>query len=627
MGRKFVPPTHDRARKPAAPAHNPARQPSAIRPFALQPKLAVSRPGDAHEQEADRVADRVVGTSGPHPRHAVGGPPPDTPGAEEGAVRVQTMHADGAATPQSEAPPSVADTLSSPGTPLEPDARAFMESRFGHDFGRVRVHTDARAAASAESLNAVAYTAGSHIVFGAGQYAAGTAAGRRLLAHELTHAIQQQGVQGGLIARQPKPGPTTTLAEVVIPKDDPNAYLVFYDPAIKKDRRLLLPAGTRVEVLKKTGEWREVKLVTGPEPNRTGLLKEKFLAVLPAETKSTPAADAKKAEPQQPQPQGGGAVDPLKRSAKEIMADDKYIDNHIKRMEFYAAEEAHVYYEDGSKLELGLVPPHVKDPFEGVDYHTARSVHGGVTSDEPGVFKYLPRGSELKTPPGVTLSDVLDKLTRTVTFKVEAKSNRIVPTQVNTLTAPTLCQMLMQSEEEYGKLMDATSEGGVKVFTSFKHVLEIYSLLPGGAIAKSAQKAAAGAAAQAGESAAAKLVKKLIEVLGKGGVAKEVVVEGVSLGEVVISRKAGGLAVEYTFIENIGRVAGQGRMVHVALEKAAVEVASLSGLKQAQVIVHTVVNPKWAAYLESLGYTKTLLEKAGEFGFEAVWMRVLPVPG
>ena len=616
MGREFVPPSHDQVPKPAAPSHNPVPQSLAVRPFALQPKLAVSRPGDADEQEADRVAERVVSTNGPHLQRAR---------AEGEGVRVQARHADGAATTQAEAPPSVADTLRSPGTPLEPDTRAFMESRFGHDFGQVRVHTDASAAASAESLNALAYTAGRHIVFGAGQYATATAAGRRLIAHELTHTIQQRDAQGGRIARQPKPG-APTLAEVVIPKDDPNAYLVFYDSAIQKDRRLLLPAGTRVEVLKKTGEWREVRLVTGPEPNRTGLLKDKFLAVLPSEASSTPAADAKKTEPQA-QPQGAGATDPLKRPAKQIMADDKYIDNNIKRMEFYAAEEAHVYYEDGSKLELGLVPPHVKDPFDGVDYHTPRSTHMSVKSDEPGVFKYIPRGGEVKPPAGTTFGDVMDKLTRSVTFKVEPKSKRIVPTQVNTLTAPTLCQMLQESEAEYGKLMDATSKGGVKIFTSFKRVLEIYSLLPGGAIAKGAQKAAAGAAAGAGESAAAKLVRKLVETLGKGGVAKEIVVEGVSLGEVVISRKGTSLAVEYTFIENIGRVAGQGRMVHVALEKAAVEVASLSGLKQAQVIVHTVVNPKWAAYLESLGYTRTLLEKVGEFGFENVWMRVLPVPG
>jgi len=69
-----------------------------------------------------------------------------------------------------------------------------MEPRFGHDFGRVRVHTDARAAESTRAVNALAYTVSGDIVFGAGQYVPGTGAGRRVIAHELTHTIQQDGV-------------------------------------------------------------------------------------------------------------------------------------------------------------------------------------------------------------------------------------------------------------------------------------------------------------------------------------------------------------------------------------------------------------------------------------------------
>ena len=93
-----------------------------------------------------------------------------------------------------EAPHVVRDALRSPGQPLEPDTRAFMESRFGHDFSRVRVHTDARAVESARGINAQAYTIGQDIVFGAGRYDAGTREGKRLLAHELTHVVQQQPV-------------------------------------------------------------------------------------------------------------------------------------------------------------------------------------------------------------------------------------------------------------------------------------------------------------------------------------------------------------------------------------------------------------------------------------------------
>jgi hypothetical protein len=80
-----------------------------------------------------------------------------------------------------------------PGTghTLEPGLRGAMEEGFGHDFGSVRVHSDARAARAARDMGALAYTLGSHVVFGPGEYAPGTPGGRRLLAHELAHVVQQ----------------------------------------------------------------------------------------------------------------------------------------------------------------------------------------------------------------------------------------------------------------------------------------------------------------------------------------------------------------------------------------------------------------------------------------------------
>lgn len=92
-----------------------------------------------------------------------------------------------------EAPAIVEAVLSTPGQPLADTARCMLEPAFGHEFGQVRVHDDSKAAESAASVGAVAYTVGNHIVFGSGQYAPGTADGNRLLAHELTHTIQQAG--------------------------------------------------------------------------------------------------------------------------------------------------------------------------------------------------------------------------------------------------------------------------------------------------------------------------------------------------------------------------------------------------------------------------------------------------
>jgi hypothetical protein len=88
-------------------------------------------------------------------------------------------------------PTVVHDVLSSGGVPLDLAARLHMERAFGHDFSKVRIHSGERASASAQAVNARAYTVGSHIVVGSGQPGPGTMAGRRLLAHELAHVIQQ----------------------------------------------------------------------------------------------------------------------------------------------------------------------------------------------------------------------------------------------------------------------------------------------------------------------------------------------------------------------------------------------------------------------------------------------------
>lgn len=93
----------------------------------------------------------------------------------------------------SEVPPIVHEVLHSPGQPLDPATRTFMEPRFGHDFSHVRVHTNANAAESARAVNALAYTVGRDIVFGAGQFPSGTTESRRLLAHELAHVVQSAG--------------------------------------------------------------------------------------------------------------------------------------------------------------------------------------------------------------------------------------------------------------------------------------------------------------------------------------------------------------------------------------------------------------------------------------------------
>jgi hypothetical protein len=154
----------------------------------------VSQPGDALEREADRAAAQVLRTPAPS----------ESQDARNDAGLRLSRYAAGAAHSSLEAPSVVSDVVRSPGEPLDIATREFMEPRFGHDLGHVRVHRDEDAAASARSVNARAYTVGTHIAFGAGEYAPSGEAGKRLLAHELTHVLQQTG--SGTIAVQRREG-------------------------------------------------------------------------------------------------------------------------------------------------------------------------------------------------------------------------------------------------------------------------------------------------------------------------------------------------------------------------------------------------------------------------------------
>ena len=181
---------------------------------AMQAKLAVNRPGDSHEQEADSVADNVLGMTEPRSRRACacGGACPKCSNRNGVGERIQAKPAHANDAGAGAAPRSVEETLSSHGQPLDSAARDFFEPRFGRDFSGVRVHTDASAAESARAINARAYTLGSHIVFGQGEYEPGTHGGARLLAHELTHVVQQGGLSRALIQRQTPPEGSTNYA-------------------------------------------------------------------------------------------------------------------------------------------------------------------------------------------------------------------------------------------------------------------------------------------------------------------------------------------------------------------------------------------------------------------------------
>ena len=149
--------------------------------------VGVGASRDPQEAEADRLAgralDRRLGAPG-----AAGMPMIRRSATEAGSGSFA-------------APASVGRVLSDAGMPMEEGVRTDMESRFGHDFSQVRIHADPAAAGSARDIHARAYTAGAHIAFAAGRYAPHTGDGRRLIAHELAHVVQQQG-SAGVIRRE-----------------------------------------------------------------------------------------------------------------------------------------------------------------------------------------------------------------------------------------------------------------------------------------------------------------------------------------------------------------------------------------------------------------------------------------
>ncbi len=154
----------------------------------VQPKLVINQPGDRFEREAERAAETVMAGGKPHV--AVGSTAALTPPA---ALQCEA-EPDDATTHATEMAPLVEQALQTPGRPLAPATQQWMAQRFGHSFGQVRVHTDAQAAASARHLNAVAYTVGHEIVFREGAYRPDTEDGAHLLAHELAHVVQQEGI-------------------------------------------------------------------------------------------------------------------------------------------------------------------------------------------------------------------------------------------------------------------------------------------------------------------------------------------------------------------------------------------------------------------------------------------------
>ena len=186
--------------EPLPPEWANRSQGSSPQPSVIQAKLSIGPVNDPLEHEADRVADQVMRM--PDPETTVSAAPLQISRKCEACekedqekLKLQMKPASALGKAGDTAPASVHDVLQSSGHPLDVPTRAYFEPRFGYDFSRVRVHTDNRAAESAASIGASAYTAGSNIAFANGRFVPNSFSGRELLAHELTHVIQQSALQ------------------------------------------------------------------------------------------------------------------------------------------------------------------------------------------------------------------------------------------------------------------------------------------------------------------------------------------------------------------------------------------------------------------------------------------------
>jgi hypothetical protein len=205
--------------------------------LAIQPKLKITQPQDRYEQEARRVADDAINIFEPRnfanheedylglataARHAkisaenMQLESKAASGSEKGGPEDKSLKKFSTNEPDSKKIPISTNEISANylplenGRPLDENTQLKFESYFDHDLSNIRVHTDTKAAESARSLNSLAYTIGNHLVFDKGQYAPDTSSGHRLLAHELTHTIQQQNVSPFIARNDPPAGHIAT---------------------------------------------------------------------------------------------------------------------------------------------------------------------------------------------------------------------------------------------------------------------------------------------------------------------------------------------------------------------------------------------------------------------------------
>lgn len=337
--------------------------------------------------------------------------------------------------------PRAADTVARGGVPLNTEQRAYFEPRFGHDFSDVRLHMHDQARQAAQGIGARAFTYGRDIAFAKGGYDTG------LLAHELTHVVQQRG-GNATVQRQPDDqGEIQMPMEWAFAYDPKRATDIRYARSLgKADAKRLRKAGTlsaddRAEVNAKLQFFNGTAFdayVAEVKPVLVEVTREEI--DMGEEEKKTPAAD------------------PMATGFDRFKTFPTYIDNEITKVEYFTAELAILHYKDGTKFELGLVAAWMKPPVVEVDYATPKHLlHPfSSTTNEARFF----RESD-KVPRTATFDEIRTRYSSEVKFYVEKGTGRIVPSHINMLTAPTLCGVLQSSLVRYEEQVDMAVKIGI----------------------------------------------------------------------------------------------------------------------------------------------------------------------
>jgi hypothetical protein len=577
------------AARAAAPtperAPRPRPRPAGLPLYLQRAALAVDAPNSPLEREAEAVSERIMRM--PDGTCCAGC-------ASGGACEEETMrraaHGSGAGPPPTHGVAQQIAGVTSGGEPLSAGLRGFFEPRLGRDLSGVRIHHDADAAAAARAVEAEAFTVGQHVAFAARQWAPESTAGRRLLAHELVHT----GQAGNAVRRQPA-GP----AEVEMPA----TWAFALDERKRTDRRYarslavadaarIRKAGTlspedREEVRAKLaffeGEaWQAYSQLI--RPALVEVTREEI--EMPGEG-PTPAAPT----PAKPRPYE------MSEQVARLRRFPEYIDNNITKVSYFTAEQAIIYYIDGTSFELGLVPRWMKPPVVEVDCHTPAEDFRRFEDATTRRFGFIVEPEMGSAPRGMPYQDLLKTYARYVDFYVQPGTGRIVPSRINMLTAPTLCGVLRDSERRFQEQVEMAVElgrGGTVAVSGY-------------AAAGGIPKAPAVGARTAGRIALSPstraLAREMDDLLATGGT-KTITVENVRFIDVTVTRRGSVLAVRRFMSEVPHALRGQGLGPRMAreFEDAAAAIGRQNGAKTVTVDVGIITNPGWRELLEARGY-------------------------